>query len=198
MVRVNVQVSSRESVLQNLLSGDVALGVSSKLIEHRDLEYKNFFTDDVILIVPSNHPWSEYPRIYPDDLLEEPIILREEAAGTREVFLEALRKKDIYPEMLKVAMELGNAEAIEMAVEEGIGVAFISRLAAQRGLELGHVVEVNVDGMNLQRSIAIVRNNRIPATRAQMEFWNFIDTEIAINKLLGRFEPSRDPETVIG
>ena len=57
MVRVNVQVSSRESVLQNLLSGDVALGVSSKLIEHRDLEYKNFFTDDVILIVPSNHPW---------------------------------------------------------------------------------------------------------------------------------------------
>jgi DNA-binding transcriptional LysR family regulator len=45
-------------------------------------------------------------------------------------------------DQLNVVMELGNAEAIEMAVEEGIGVAFVSRLAARRGLELGRIKEV--------------------------------------------------------
>lgn len=173
-VRINVLVSSRESVLKKLLVGDVSLGVSSKKVEHKDIEYEGFFHDDVILIAPADHRWADYGRIYPDDLLDEPIILREEVAGTREVLMENLRQQDILPEMLNVAMVLGNAEAIEMAVEEGIGVAFISRLAATRGLELGRIVEVEVDGMVLQRRIYLARNSRFPATRAQTEFWDFV------------------------
>ncbi len=173
-VRINVLVSSRESVLKKLLVGDVSLGVSSKKVEHKDIEYEEFFHDDVILIAPADHHWADYGRIYPDDLLDEPIILREEVAGTREVLMENLRQQDILPEMLNVAMVLGNAEAIEMAVEEGIGVAFISRLAATRGLELGRIVEVEVDGMALQRRIYLARNSHFPATRAQTEFWDFV------------------------
>jgi DNA-binding transcriptional LysR family regulator len=186
LVRINVQVTSRNSVLEKMAVGDVALGVSSKRIDQRDLEYRDFFTDDVILIVPADHPWSGYARIYPDDLLDEPIILREEVAGTREVLFDALRQRDIYPEMLNVAMELGNAEAIVMAVEEGIGVAFVSRLAAARGLELGNIQEVIVDGMSLHRSISMVRNNHIPPTRAQIEFWDFVNTKEAQDKLMGK------------
>lgn len=176
-VRINVIVSSRESVINKLLSGDCALAVSSKRLEHRDIEYHEFFTDDVILIAPANHPWADYRMIYPDDLLDEPLILREEVAGTREVLMESLRRQDILPEMLNVAMVLGNAEAIEMAVEEGIGVAFISRLAATRGLELGRIVEVDVEGMLLQRRIYLARNRRFPSTRAQSEFWNFVSEQ---------------------
>ena len=71
-------------------------------------------------------------------------------------------------------MGLGNAEAIEMAVEEGIGVAFISRLAAARGLELGRIVEVKVVGMKLFRKMYLARNQKYPTTRAQSEFWEFV------------------------
>jgi DNA-binding transcriptional LysR family regulator len=186
LVRINVQVTSRNSVLEKLAVGDIALGVSSKRIDQRDLEYRDFFMDDVILIVPADHTWADYARIYPDDLLDEPVILREELAGTREVLFDALRRQDIYPEMLNVAMELGNAEAICMAVEEKIGVAFISRLAAARGLELGNIKEVEVDGMNLRRNISMVRNNRIPPTRAQIEFWDFVKSVEAQAKLNGK------------
>jgi DNA-binding transcriptional LysR family regulator len=106
--------------------------------------------------------------------LDEPIILREEAAGSREVLFDGLRMHDISVDMLNVAMVLGNAEAIVMAVEEGIGVAFVSRMAAERSLECGRVVEVKVHGMHLNRPIALVRNRRFPATRAQAEFWSFV------------------------
>jgi DNA-binding transcriptional LysR family regulator len=184
LVRINVQVTSRNSVIEKLAVGDIALGVSSKRIDQRDLEYRDFFTDDVILIVPANHPWSEYARIYPDDLLDEPIIMREEVAGTHEVLFDALRQRDIYPEMLNVVMELGNAEAIVMAVEEEIGIAFVSHVAAARGLELGNIKEVTIDGMVLQRSISMVRNNHIPPTRAQIEFWDFVNSAEAQNKLM--------------
>jgi DNA-binding transcriptional LysR family regulator len=176
-VRINVLVSSRESVIKKLLSGDIPLGVSSKRIENNDLEYQDFFTDEVILIVPANHPWARYRQVYPDDLLDEPMILREEVAGTREVLFDGLRQHDIQPDMLNVAMTLGNAEAIEMAVEEGIGIAFISRLAAWRGMELGKIVEVKVEGMALERNIYLARNLRLSSTRVQSEFWQFVKTE---------------------
>lgn len=174
-VRVNVLVTSRDSVVRRLLSGEIPLGVSSKLLEHKDLEYREFFSDDVILVAPAGHRWAGYRRVFPDDLLDEPLILREEAAGTYEVLMQGLQKRDITPDMLNVAMVIGNAEAIEMAVEEGIGVAFISRLAARRGLELGNIVEISVEGLSLSRQIFIVRNRRLPLTKSQSEFWNFVN-----------------------
>ena len=173
-VRINVRVSGRGSVIDRLLTGRAAMGVSSKRVEHRDLEYQDFFTDEVILIVPANHPWAGYRLVYPDDLLDEPIILREDGSGTREVLLEALHERDISPDMLSISMVLGNAEAIEMAVEEGLGVAFVSKLAAARGLALGRVIEIEVDGMSLRRGIYLARNRRFPTTRAQGEFWDFV------------------------
>lgn len=178
-VRVNVEVNTRAQVLKKLGCGEVAFGISSKKIEQRDIEYRLFFTDDVILIVSAGHPWAAYPFVKPDDLLDQPFILREPTAGTREVFFRALQQHDLHPEMLNVVMELGNAEAIEMAVEEGIGVAFISRTAAQRGLDLGKIVEVQVEGMDLKREIFILRNTAIPPTRAQLAFWEFVASDKA-------------------
>ena len=174
LVRINVLVTSRDSVIKKLVSGEVAMGVSSRRIDHRDLDYKDFFLDEVILIAPADHRWARYRRVYPDDLLDEPMILREESSGTIEVLKTGLLEHDISFDMLNVTMGLGNAEAIEMAVEEGIGVAFISRLAAARGIELGRIVEVEVEGMKLFRKIYLARNQRFPTTRAQSEFWDFV------------------------
>jgi DNA-binding transcriptional LysR family regulator len=176
-LRINVQVTSRESVVKKLIAGELPIGVSSRAVEHSDLELVEFFTDDVILIVPAGHRWAGYRQVYPDDLLDEPIIMREEASGTREVLMEGLRQHDILPDMLKVAMTLGNAEAIEMAVEENLGISFVSRLAAMRGLDLGRIVEVEVQGMPLQRKIYLMRNRRFPPTRGQTEFWTFAISE---------------------
>ena len=174
-VRINVIISSREAVIARLVSGDISLGVSSKLIEHADLEYQDFFKDDVILVVPASHRWARYRKIYPDDLLDEPLILREELAGTREVLIDHLRQHDISPDMLNIAMVLGNAEAISVAVEEELGIAFVSRLAAARGIALGRLVEVSVEGMELCRNIYLARNRRQPLTRAQAKFWEYVD-----------------------
>lgn len=182
-VRINVLVSNRETVIKKLLNGEVSLAVSSKKVDNNELEYQAFFTDIIKLIVPSGHPWAKFGKIYPDDLLDEPMILREEAAGTREVLINWLRQHDISAEMLNISMELGNAEAIEMAVEEGLGVAFVSRLAAARGLALGRVLEVAVEGMDLSRSIYLVHNQQLPLKRAQMEFWEFVKTDQVENKI---------------
>ncbi|HEY62440.1 MAG TPA: LysR family transcriptional regulator [Anaerolineae bacterium] len=182
-VRINVLVGSRRSVINRLLTEDYSFAISSKKIENRDLEYKPLFKDKIILIVPATHPWVKVHSIRPEDLLDQPLIMREESAGTREVLMDGLKAHNISPDMLNIIMELGNAESIEMAVEEGIGISFISHLAAMRGLALGTVIKVSIDQMPLERIIYIARNTRIPLSRAQAEFWSFLDSGEILKQL---------------
>lgn len=173
-VRIDVHVNSRENVIERLIEGRIHFAIVSKQIDHSALEYAEFYRDEVILIAPASHPWARNCHIFPDDLLDAPMITRESGSGTYEVVLRGLAEHDITPDMLNVVMSLGNAEAIEMSVEEGIGVAFVSRLAAARGLALGRVVEVKVENLHLTQTLYISRNTRFPGARSQNEFWDFV------------------------
>lgn len=170
-VHPRVKVMGRESVHERLLNHSIPLGVTSKLFEHRDLECQPLFDDRIFLIVPANHPWADYGKATPDDLLDQPIIMREEMSGTCETVMQSLKNFGITPDMLKVVMELGNPEAIEMAVERGVGIAFVSEMIAARGLAFGRIKTVEMQGLDFSRTVYIARNLNHPLTRAQSLFW---------------------------
>ena len=173
-VRIHVTLSNQEPLIEALLTGEIALAVASERLDHCDLEFQDFYQDEIILIAAASHPWAVCGEVFPAELLDEPLIVPEEASGTRLLLQDGLRRHAITPERLKVSMVLGDAEGIVMAVEEGIGVAFVSRLAAAHSLELRRVIEVKVVGMELNRPIFLVHNRRIPQTRAQASFWKFV------------------------
>ncbi|MCQ3939303.1 MAG: hypothetical protein DPW18_20000 [Chloroflexi bacterium] len=184
-VHPRVKVMGRENVYDRMLNHTIPLGVTSKMFEHRDLECQPLFDDRIILIVPVNHPWAMYGKATPDDLLDQPVILREEMSGTCETVMHGLKNYGITPDMLKVVMELGNPEAIEMAVERGVGIAFVSEMVAARGLAFGRIKKVEMQGLTLSRTVYIARTLNRPLTRAQSLFWQFaqsrreqINTEI--------------------
>lgn len=109
----------------------------------------------------------------PEDLRAEPFILRETTAGTHEVLAEGLTAHGLDISQLQSVLTLANAEAIEMSVEAGIGMAFVSRMAATRGMLLGRVVEVPVQGLKLKRMIYIARHQRLAITPLQRAFWDY-------------------------
>ncbi len=176
-VTPRVRVMSRESVIQRLLNESLPVGVSSNFIEHHDIECVPLFEDKIILIVPPSHPWAGFGRAMPTDLLDQNLIMREEASGTTATVLDGLKAHGISPDMLKVMMELGSAEAIEMAVEHGVGIAFVSEMVAARGLALGRVAKVDVEGLNLTRTVWMARRLGYPFTRAQSLFWQFAQSQ---------------------
>ena len=196
-VRVDVAVRDRRRMFDMLLAGQVHFAVSSKRIEHSEIEYLPFYADEVVLIVAADHPWAKFGRVYPDDLLDVPLILREDGSGTSESVFQGLLHHDITPDMLNVVMVLGNAEAIAMAVEERIGVAFVSRLVAQRSIALGQVAEVAVEGMTLKHELHFARNLRLPSTRSQTEFWDFVQDGETLRDSTQSLKDTEFAETVL-
>jgi len=173
LVKSCVKVLSREKVLEQLLSEMIPLGITSRNFEHHELTSEPLFEDKVILIAHSSHPWSMKGKANPTEIVNQPIIMREESSGTRETVLEGLKAYGITLDRLNVVMELGSAEAIELAVERGMGIAFVSEMIAARGLSLGLVKRVDLDGLELQRSVFMTKRLNYPSTRAQNKFWAF-------------------------
>ncbi len=162
------------SVVQKLVDRDVNLGVVSYEIPGKEVEQQKFFQDSIVFIVPKGHRFASRSKINPEDLIGEPLIMREITSGTRKVVLTELVKYDISVEDLNIFMEIGNAEAIVRTVSAGYGVSFVSKLAATCALERRNVVAVPVEGLKLVRSIYMIRKRLDTSNRPADAFWSFV------------------------
>ncbi len=173
-VHVTILACTPELVVDELLQREADLGVVSYEAIEEGVESQEFFHDFITLIVPGDHPWAERDEILPEELLEEPIVLRHAPSGTRQVMLEGLASFDIGLDDLNILLEIGNAEAIVHTVAAGYGVSFVSRLVADYPLERGHVASVRVQGLDLRRKIHMVRLALETPTRPMEAFWRFV------------------------
>jgi DNA-binding transcriptional LysR family regulator len=173
-IHVSILACTSQDVVIRLLEGEAHLGVISREVFDPGLECQAFFSDSITLIVPADHPWAFRGSIEPEELLEEPILIREDTSGTRRVMLEELAKFDITLDDINVFLELGNAEAIVRTVAAGYGVSFVSTLAMACPLERGNVITIPVRGLDLRRRIFMVRKSLDTPHRPQEVFWSFI------------------------
>ncbi len=175
-VQFTVQVMSRQDVEEKLLRKEIHIGVLSIPSKHKELECWPIFEDELVLIVGAKHPWATRTKIPPAELHESEWILREGGAATRQLVTNILAENGVPASDLRVAMELGSVEAVQAAVEAGHGVSFVSRVAAQRGLELGRIKAITVRGLNVRRQILLARNKLRTCTCAQLRFREFIES----------------------
>lgn len=167
-------VTGRHEALRKLRDGDVQLAMTSLREPYKGIEYRPFLTDRIVLIVPPDHEWADLDRpLEPKELLTGKFILRESMSGTRSAVSEGLSWHDMSLDDLERVMVLGNSEAICAAVQEGIGVAFVSTSVACEATKAGKVVPVDIEGMDLSTTLYMARDTDRPATRAQAVFWEF-------------------------
>ena len=70
-VRVSCHVASQDHALQMVCDGEVHFALAS--VPHmvcKDVEFRQFMTDEVILLAPLGHPWADRGEIEPEELLE--------------------------------------------------------------------------------------------------------------------------------
>ena len=176
-VRVTCQVAPQNEALTSVVDGEAHFALFS--VEHdsyADIEAVSFICDPIVLIAPLDHPWAQKGEIEPYELLEADFIMRESSSGTFSAVRDALSKHDISTGDLRILITLGNAEAIALAVQEGIGVGFVSQMVIDR-LCSEKVAQVTIKDMEICRTIYVGHNSRRPATNAQTAFWDFLRSE---------------------
>ena len=174
-VQATCQVTSREVAFELLEQAQVHMAFSSHIeVVKENIEVQPFISDPIRLITPTDHPWAKKGEIDPDELMQAHFILREGSSGTYQVARAGLAQIGINIEDLNISLVLGNSEAIAIAVQEGIGVGFLSDMVIKQ-LMPGRVAIVGVRGMELKQEIYVCRHRMTPQPRIQAAFWDFIN-----------------------
>ena len=153
--RPSVITRNTEQVLEALTARDVALGLIEGPALRRDVHTEVFLQDEIVLIVPPGHEWSDYGAVNAEELLRERLLVRERGSGTRRVAEAALQNSGINLKYLKLAMEFDSTEGIIAAVEAGLGVGFASLWSIGKELQLGSLHSVQVRGVHMRRDLSV-------------------------------------------
>jgi DNA-binding transcriptional LysR family regulator len=151
--RVKLEVHNTAAVIQQVAHFEMDLGLIEGACQHPDLQVTRWMDDELVIFCAPQHPLAQQKRVTLDDLLTQPWILREPGSGTRETFDQAMRQ--VLPQ-LNVQLELEHTEAIKRAVEAGLGVSCISRLALRDAFRRGSLVPLDVAGLDFSRSFHFV------------------------------------------
>ena len=144
-VNIQLKVSNTEGIVSMVEDNTIDLGVVEAPVSNKNLAVEVCRHDQLVAIVPPDHPLAARERVASAALLDHPYISREEGSGTREVIEEYLAGVGLNGDDLKTRMELGSPEAIKRAVEVGMGISVISRATVLKELKLGTLRAVPLD-----------------------------------------------------
>ena len=151
--RVELSVQNTSSIVEKVAHFKLDLGLIEGDSHHPDLEITPWVDDELVIFAAPDHPLAHRKNLSLQDLTNETWILRERGSGTRQVFDAALRHQLTN---LNICLELEHTEAIKRAVESGLGISCISRLALKDAFRRGSLVPLEISGLDLKRQFNFV------------------------------------------
>jgi len=173
-IKISLKIADTEEIIEEVLEKKLDLGVVGSKIKHRDLIYDEFVQDELVLIASRETKPKRLKKLTLEDLKKMPFLVREKGSGTRKTMLEALAKKNIYPEDLNIVMELGSTEAVKSAVEAGLGISFVSRWAVKEGIKLKKLKILKIPNFSIKRYFYLVSNRKHTLPKAGQVFRYFL------------------------
>lgn len=155
-----LNVGNAQQIETAVENGDLDLGLIEGLSHSNFLIATPWKHDELVVIVGKEHEWANEKKASLKMLKNAEWIMREKGSGTREIFEAAMEKKGI---KFSIALELGHTEAIKKAVEAGLGVGCLSKMAVQRELDNGWLFEI-ASPLNLHRTLMILTRDSVQMT----------------------------------
>lgn len=165
--RIQLQVQNTSAIVQQIANHELDLGLIEGDCYHPDITVQPWIADELVVFSAPNHPLAKLRKVTTEQLLLEPWILREKGSGTRETFNRAFHN---YNAQLNIRLELEHTEAIKRAVESGLGIGCISRLALKDAFRRGSLVPLATPQLNLGRFFYFLWHKQKYQTTAMREF----------------------------
>jgi DNA-binding transcriptional LysR family regulator len=152
-INVELSISDTAQVATRLLEDEADVGMVGSRPRRPGLRLERLVGDEIVLAVPPSHALAQQPSAVVDDLAGQRLILREEGSGTRRSVEQALAASGAALRPEDVALILGSTQAVLQAVEQGLGIGFVSARAAAAALADGRVAQVALRGTDLRRDL---------------------------------------------
>jgi len=173
-VSVSMDVTNQKAVLRQVIDNDVDMAIMGQPPRDSHVEAIAFMDNPLIVVAPPDHRLAKRKRIAQKELEKEIFLTREPGSGTRgamERFFKLQKLK------LTTGMAMGSLSSIKQGVQAGLGLGLLPRGAVRVELQLGHLVELKVKGLPIQRHWYVVLHKGKRLSLAAEEFKSLLINE---------------------
>jgi LysR family transcriptional regulator, transcriptional activator of the cysJI operon len=172
---VKFKINAQDSLnsLSSLQANDADFAAVGTMLGFEEkFDFLQIGEDQLVLLVPCNHPLAKNKTVKLNTILSYPFISREESSGTRLEIDRLLQKNGVPFERLNVVLELGSTESVITAVSEGRGISVISSIAAEKAQAAGLIKIVKLEEAKNPRKLYIARPKH-SLLKTSEAFWDF-------------------------
>jgi len=171
---VSLDVTNREGLLKQFEHNEVDLVIMGQPPKGLDLVAEAFLDNPLVIIAAPTHRLCGQKAIPLADLQQETFVVRERESGTRIAMERYFAEHQI---KLKTGMEMRSNEAVQQAVQAGLGLGIVSVHTLALELETGRLAILDVDSFPIMRQWYIVYRKGKRLSPVAMAFHNFILAE---------------------
>ena len=168
-IEIIVDSSETNLIVKGVLDHTYDLGFVGYPVKNNKIRNEEWVKDELLVIVPANHPFTARKEITAAELLSEEFVWRKEFTGIRMFFEQALKKAGLSPPS-KPYLEVSSTLSVLTSVQAGLGVSLISRWVAEKYIEMGMIANVPVKDLDLTRHLYMVTHELKRLTPVVEEF----------------------------
>ena len=179
-VEPKLKFTNRARVIERLMNNDDDFVIMGKVPKDDNLEAYPFLNNIIGVVAHKDHPLVDREKITVKELADHRFINREIGSGTRFVFDQLLKDRDV---IIEPYMELGSSEAIKQAVMADLGIGVLSLHSVRLECDVNKLAILDVEGFPLKRRWYAVHLKGRKLSLVAQTFLDFILKES--NNVLG-------------
>lgn len=154
-IELQISIHSARTIFKQIENNafDLAIIAEGDPLYSKNVGFKTIGQDKLIVIAHPDHHLALKKNVTLEEVCCEPFIMFGHNTASAQSILRQLKRMDIH---LTSTVEIDEAGAIKRAVEEGSGVAIISRSVVERELNEGRLVELSLQKWTLYRDILLL------------------------------------------
>lgn len=176
-VRFTVDQGDSRMILEKLKDGLYDLGIIGMDPKDRQLTAEAFYRDTIVIVTPWEPRFLKMQELEEtplEELLKEPMILREEGSASKYAVDLFLKQAGVSEASLNVTARINDPEAIKNMVARGIGTAIMSILAAENYRDQKQVLVFPFPGEGCHRNFYLLRRKESVMTEQVRNFAGFL------------------------
>lgn len=152
-IRIEVSRSLSERIPSEVLDRNLDFGFLSFDPKHPSLESEVVCIDRLVLVASPQHHLARAERVQITDLGREHFIAHNVRTPTRARIFDLFER---HATPLNISMEIATLETIKEFIMRNTGVAILPRLAVEGDVASGSLAQIEVEGLDLERTIRVV------------------------------------------
>lgn len=173
----NVHQADSQQVVEGLLGYRYDFGIVGTSVNYRQLITVPFYRDTLVLITPKAMKVNQ-EEIYcdlPAFLRQNAFVMRGDGSGTRVEMEQLLHKQGVAVQNLNIVAYFHDTQSILSAVYHGMGVSFVSKVAATAYEKTGQINVYDFEQQAFVRQLHLVFKKEMVLSPVQSLFVTYLE-----------------------